>query len=1238
MAPSPELGQAKPKAPDKVDTKQYPIDGTNNEVDLQKSSNATQQDSENLGSWGDTELKKLLDEAFTYKRPKDREHKSEIFRELLQNVEQEDKIHHNSNRLLGRPVRGSNRHTQGGSLQDLVETVKLDQLLESDGLIGNLARRQHNSRQKKYSSVSTRQREGGSLPSNVNCNPYEDQFSNDFGKRGVKNEKSILMSGSNVTRPDTCFVRTDDLQQDRTLGHTIVQIDDGITDDTAHLLAHDSLAQDTHSSDEGTELNPMKRLPRLATSHYTSHQYLNLEMMEASRIDKTVQFNSLKNGSKPTDMNAIQLNKSYVAVNSCIDSNSMSGLPLVPGQNTKFATYHHPHNIHLIEQKNTDENGNAVHQSFNSTLPSGQLTKKDGKKKKTERNIKSTIAAKDIEGNRGDDNIEDLVSFIENDDTHKNGVINNNVSKRMLALDKKGKKGGTDNKKENTGNNKLKKYNSMENLKSASKLEEENAQSENGRESNVVLRHKQQMKKTTEMKESSKQQQQQKRGERRSWGTEELTYLGDANSIVKEVRENDAKEIRKAKDHQKANKKKDEPSECLVSSESLQALNETAEFHVVTKKRKPKKKQEEIQQKPLYQCPSQHSHVQGNRLRYQNSQNYSNDRDPYFTPLKFKRRKSTSSSMPPSEKSDSSDVDSVHSLPIESSSRTNNVPPTPSSTGNNTSPASYAEIARISQQNKQSILSTSFDKWPTVSNGKNPESPDNSNMSTCSTLSAKSQSSLRGNKFFPEANEMSHPVQEPVSPNGTSSIIGNATRSISYSQSLTDDKQSKVIDNGADAKSVNVEASSDSNPKNPLQKSKSVDNDNYVNMNIDQYPALEKTVKPQKQYQSMPAVQINNNNNNNNNNNVNANVVNSSTKSSSKSTKLSSQSQSSPIVKQIESSTSHPSKKTKLTPTNAAQQSASKEVQSEFEFNHLDENLNNKPPPVEMCDLSFCTTFATPPPHTSSTTKKSVKRDKANQHTATQNHLNFDRNRPAVIILDNNNKFGHNVSPLLFGDFNEDEVRQWDQDSDQPFIMATNHHYDQATSPSSPQQPHEPMIQSNEIETAITNDQFSSSQSDLGYCSSVSRNAAFSCDYSTIHDVGSSEQTIDVASDQMQSNVKCSNSCSDSIGLDQVNNNVEVVDADKSSASANNASDVIVVKEPTGREKVTVVCGGNLKLRYVEPLVLEVELFHHARLVDFIGLEKSNGTYSSQFSLRRKVNRTETHVIARNFFASKSFF
>lgn len=67
-------------------------------------------------------------------------------------------------------------YKQGGSLQDLFETGLRESQLDCDqsfgGTIGGnqrTRRQNHNSRQKKYSSsVSSRQREGGSLPSNVN--------------------------------------------------------------------------------------------------------------------------------------------------------------------------------------------------------------------------------------------------------------------------------------------------------------------------------------------------------------------------------------------------------------------------------------------------------------------------------------------------------------------------------------------------------------------------------------------------------------------------------------------------------------------------------------------------------------------------------------------------------------------------------------------------------------------------------------------------------------------------------------------------------------------------------------------------------------------------------------------------------------------------------------------------------------------------------------------------------------
>uniref|UniRef100_W8BA50 Uncharacterized protein n=1 Tax=Ceratitis capitata TaxID=7213 RepID=W8BA50_CERCA len=105
------------------------------------------------------ELKKLLDEAYSYKAPKDKKDKSEIFLDLLQKVENEDLgiISTRSESHRHHP-HSQSRHQQkqGGSLQDLLQ-------LPSD-----YRRQNHTSRHKKNSSVSSRQREGGSLPSNVN--------------------------------------------------------------------------------------------------------------------------------------------------------------------------------------------------------------------------------------------------------------------------------------------------------------------------------------------------------------------------------------------------------------------------------------------------------------------------------------------------------------------------------------------------------------------------------------------------------------------------------------------------------------------------------------------------------------------------------------------------------------------------------------------------------------------------------------------------------------------------------------------------------------------------------------------------------------------------------------------------------------------------------------------------------------------------------------------------------------
>lgn len=255
-----------------------------------------------MGNLDDVELKNLLDEAITYKRPKDREHKSKIFKvktigwrtkqsvlykpvflllllfavpqELLQHAELEDQARNdcflNCVSSMSRTGKG-----QGRSLQDLVEAVRMEHLVEAEQAARG-GRHHHNSRQKKYSSVSSRQREGGSLPSNVNCKecPYEQSFLSEFNKRKTKLERVHGSRATGVDAADELFVLGTAAQQLKAAEtaakaataamapakaaqtsasaaaaaaggsgdhqHTIIQIE---SDETQHLLAHDSLAQ-----------------------------------------------------------------------------------------------------------------------------------------------------------------------------------------------------------------------------------------------------------------------------------------------------------------------------------------------------------------------------------------------------------------------------------------------------------------------------------------------------------------------------------------------------------------------------------------------------------------------------------------------------------------------------------------------------------------------------------------------------------------------------------------------------------------------------------------------------------------------------------------------------------------------------------------------------------------------------------------------------------------------------------
>lgn len=120
-----------------------------------------------------------------------------------------------------------------------------------------------------------------------------------------------------------------------------------------------------------------------------------------------------------------------------------------------------------------------------------------------------------------------------------------------------------------------------------------------------------------------------------------------------------------------------------------------SEFHIVTKKQRKKKRRaaSRVPSKPV--CygnkgfPAHDRSVErdGSRLLYQ----YRHGRGSQTS---SQPRRKSASSVPPSDKSDTSDLDSVHSLPVASSSSRTKA--NTSASGGSTPQASYADIARTS--------------------------------------------------------------------------------------------------------------------------------------------------------------------------------------------------------------------------------------------------------------------------------------------------------------------------------------------------------------------------------------------------------------------------------------------------------------------------------------------------------------------------------------------------------------
>ncbi|KAJ8954232.1 hypothetical protein NQ318_005828 [Aromia moschata] len=581
MAPSPEDDNT-PKAPDKNEkTKSEKPNVPDNTKEKDK-------DEKTLSNLNDGELKALLDEAITYKNPKDREGKSKLFKDLLTQAEESERIARAASaggselvRHCNPSARRNGRHRRkpssisenvmhGGSLDNLAK----EELFEST---------HHLHRTRK--TVSARQREGGSLPCDVNSSviPARDyQFLEEARRNKAMKDKEYTAI---------------DMEAESLLEHDFA----GAELSGAGLPHRDGPAwrHQVHHQGHPADLD-------LVLSGTNVDDPIPLELESA--IDK-----------KPYDLETLQTKVLH----------------------SKYSVYI-PTYRKEPEEKKVDENGNALHQN------PGTKTKK--KKIQADKNV-VVLTAESVEGHRSDiiDDVDKLIQYIGGDGISTGRTKSSVHKSKQLHKQHASEDGGRGGKKQRAhsskgkeGRSELKKSNSLGEISTA-KLDEfafaggggDGGEAvEKGSESKVVLRQ----------------------GKAQGDRPKERRSLGDVETS---------------------------PIQSLYSNASAENL-ETAENWVVTKPKKKSKKR-------------RNSISSGRR---QTAASDSGARQPANRAPSPDLRGKSACSVPHSERSnDSSDVDSVHSLPID---------------GLN-APVSYADIAKNSERLR--------DKKPAPPEAKPPAQP-----------------------------------------------------------------------------------------------------------------------------------------------------------------------------------------------------------------------------------------------------------------------------------------------------------------------------------------------------------------------------------------------------------------------------------------------------------------------------------------------------------------------------------
>ncbi|PNF24429.1 hypothetical protein B7P43_G09682, partial [Cryptotermes secundus] len=809
----------------------------------------------------------------------------------------------NSNKRRGRRDTAVSEHqTHGGSLQNLVydinsefDTSGFGYFSQSSGHSGGVGRRKSkrgNSGRDYCVSVSARQREGGSLPSNVNVGgasggmltlsglefpptaplssaataallfddargyiSKQNKPRKELGHTVSANEFTTAMpvhssanvsyqtggeAPNNVSKTEFMVVDLRDLgkngQETKTsgvvVGESAVEGGSGtgsLSGGEGGKVLGGDLCNSGMDEEVGIEMEVIQRSEATRVPNYTSRATLevglggdcstkNKNLTDGGDVDTTVAFplgiiqcekrSGVVNG---VEQSTLQLPSSYNSVKCIVGSTSNSNREDRNSGATKETvsrlTFHGSKDTSGDgKNKSYDENGNAVQQNYRleSTNSNDRKSKQRRMKTNNDRNV---IMSQNIEGYRGDKDIESLIEFIEsnkeskgktkNNSAHSNGTVGfgnkqqrNNVRREEVVTGTKARReraiedgqdeekasgknriGGKQSSKDHRGSDKvggdvgssgqMKKSNSLEEI-SKTKLEDLTAEQVGTSSASDSLTFSAQVtlrrpKKQATLDDDELYGEKGETPDHTLWGTEDIPqYFSNDGSATASADESGpvAASGRKRRGIVDEKRKPEDGVPAVVVSA---AASEETEFHVVTKKQRRKKKRsssgsragssagghgglfgDENRRPAVSQYG--HSYYQnrgdsqrkgfvpgsgfpphdrtveregGSVMLYQ----YNRSRSPEHL-----RRKSTSS-MPPSDKSDSSDLDSVHSLPVSSTTPKLALDQTSTSSGS-TPQASYADITRMASSNVNSPSSTQGScnigagKWPTMTTTK----------------------------------------------------------------------------------------------------------------------------------------------------------------------------------------------------------------------------------------------------------------------------------------------------------------------------------------------------------------------------------------------------------------------------------------------------------------------------------------------------------------------------------------